>query len=281
MEEFGGWYFDLARRVGRSFAHLGPPQERNDSYGDWDATGAYLLALALPRRELLLTGRQPTDVPQIDAATAAGLIADGRGWDNRVRIGSYLQMNRSELLQRLKSWSPVVRERAAKALARAKGEVVPQLIEMLGSRRLETRYGACQGLIEIRDAGAPAIPALLECLGHEDLWLRVKAGEALARVGRNDRRALPILLKRLAREPAADDPRGMEQRYLCFTCSSAARACCAKSISKAWIARCCTRRSAPACTTRTVARVAPSPTSTSSCPSTGSSRCCRRSTRPS
>ena len=35
---------DLARRFDGTFAHQGPPEREHDSYGDWDATGGYLLA---------------------------------------------------------------------------------------------------------------------------------------------------------------------------------------------------------------------------------------------
>jgi hypothetical protein len=216
MQEFGAWYFDLARGWDGTFRHQGPPEERGDSYADWDATGAYLLAYALPLRRIMLTGRQPARVEAVDAAGAAALIADGRGWDNRDRTSFYAGLGEEELLQRLGSWSPVVRDRASRALARAKSAVVPALVEMLGSQRLEARYGACEALAQLRGAAAPAVPALIECLGHADLWLRVKAAEALGRIGEAAMPALPRLLETLARAPAGTDPRGMEQRYLCF-----------------------------------------------------------------
>ncbi|MFZ9937912.1 MAG: DUF6288 domain-containing protein, partial [Luteolibacter sp.] len=54
MHEFGAWYFDLARRWDGSFAHLGPPEPDFDSYHDWDATGAVLLAYAAPLKNLYI-----------------------------------------------------------------------------------------------------------------------------------------------------------------------------------------------------------------------------------
>jgi hypothetical protein len=57
---------------------------------------------------------------------------------------------------------------------------------------------------------------LQDCLVHDDLWLRVKASEAIARIGKPAMSAVPALLAALARVPASSDPRGMEQRYLCF-----------------------------------------------------------------
>ena len=216
MQEFGAWYFDLARQWDGTFRHQGPPQEHGDKYSDWDATGAYLLAYALPLRNLVLTGKRPSNVPALDAAGAAELIADGRGWSNQDRTSFYAQLSEAELLRRLGSWSPVVRERAAMALTLAKAAVVPDLVKMLASPHLLARYGACQALAWLRAAAAPAVPALRACLEHEDLWLRVKAAEALGRIGELAMPALPTLLETLARTPAGTDPRGMEQRYLCF-----------------------------------------------------------------
>ena len=46
--------------------------------------------------------------------------------------------------------------------------------------------------------------------------MRVKAAETLSGIGAPAMATAPILLERLAQKPATDDPRGMEQRYLCF-----------------------------------------------------------------
>ena len=67
-----------------------------------------------------------------------------------------------------------------------------------------------------KSAAAPAVPELIGLLDHDDLWLRVKAAEALAHIGKPAMHAVPILLNRLAIGPTQADPRGMEQRYLCF-----------------------------------------------------------------
>ena len=222
MEEFGGWYFDLARQWDGTFRHQGPPEEKHDKYHDWDATGAFLLAYALPQHALVLTGKRPgafaenARVPKLDAAAAAALIVDGRGWTNRERSASYAKLDDEALLQRLGSWSPVVRERAATTLTRSKQKVVPALVRMLTAPQLEARYGACQALARLGGAAAPAVSALQACLRHEDLWLRVKAADALAAIGPAAMPAVPALLEALARAPDDADPRGMEQRYLCF-----------------------------------------------------------------
>jgi hypothetical protein len=53
-------------------------------------------------------------------------------------------------------------------------------------------------------------------LQADDLWLRVKAAEALAAIGDAAMPVLPDLLAMLAEAPDEADPRGMQQRYLCF-----------------------------------------------------------------
>ena len=216
MAEFGGWYFDLARKWDFSFPHQGPPQPDHDSYGNWDATGMYLIAYGMPRKAMRLTGKQPSVAPQLDAAAAMQVVRDGRGWSNNDRNSAYDALGGDMLFERLGSWSPVVRDRAAMALARRKDVQVEPLIAMLSAPKLEARLGACQALEQLRNRAAPAVPKLRELLQADDMWLRVKAADALAAIGQPAMVAVPELLEMLARGPTADDPRGMEQRYLSF-----------------------------------------------------------------
>jgi HEAT repeat protein len=216
MREFGDWYFDLARQCDGNFVHLGPPENNKDSYAGWDCTGGYLLAYAMPLRKIYLTGKNPSAAPQIDAATAESLIQDGRGWSNKNRYSAYDQMSTDELLPRLGSWSPVVRERAAMALARRKDAPLPPLLTLLDSPSIEARYGACQAIIALGGRAAPGVEPLRKCLTSTDLWLRVKAAEALASIGKPAMHAVPQLLELLAQVDTKNDPRGMQQRYLAF-----------------------------------------------------------------
>ena len=216
MNEFGGWYFDLARRWDGTFLHQGPPELEEDSYAGWDCTGGYLLAYAMPLKKIYLTGKRPGIAPQLNAAEAQSLINDGRGWDNKDRHSAYDKLSDDQLFELLGSWSPVVRERAAMALERRKQAPIPPLLRMLESPRLESRYGACQALAALRKRGAPAVDLLQKALSEKDLWLRIKAAEALAAIGATAMQTVPQLLELLAQSDPETDPRGMQQRYLSF-----------------------------------------------------------------
>ncbi len=215
MQEFG-WYYDLARRWDGTFLHQGPPETKGDSYKNWDATGAYLLAYAQPLRKLNITGKKNKVVPQIDSAMAGGLIADGRGYSHRLKQDIYSDWSDDELLKALSSWSPVVRERASLALSKRAGDLTATLISLLKSKDLYSQLGACQAFAALQKRSAPAVPELRNALRSDDLWLRIKAADALASIGDAARPAVPDLVAMLVQEDLEADPRGMQQRYLCF-----------------------------------------------------------------
>jgi hypothetical protein len=216
MKEFGAGYFDLARSHDLSFPHQGPPDKGNDKYHGWDASGAYLLAYAMPVKFIRLTGKHAAAIPPLDASMAAAVVMDGRGWTHIDRNSAYDALNPEMLFERLGSWSPVVRERAAMALARRGGLSVEALVKLLESGTPEQRHGACETLARLKEAATPAIPALRQTLRSKDLWLRVKAAEALAGIGRPAMETVPELLTMLACGPTQDDPRNMQQRHLCY-----------------------------------------------------------------
>lgn len=217
MNEFGAWYYDLARRWDGNFPHQGPPQMKGDSTRSWDGTGAYLIAYAMPLKKLVLTGKNSSAIPALSASEAKSIVVDGRGWSNNHRNEAYDQLDVAHLYERLTSWSPVVRERAAMAMARRKGmpSPVPALIKMLDLPSLEARYGACQALAQLKGKAASAVPALRKNLKHEDLWLRIQAANALVAIGEAAMVALPEMLTMLTKGATKDDPRAMEQRYIC------------------------------------------------------------------
>jgi hypothetical protein len=214
MQEFGSWYHDLARQYDGAFSHQGPPEPDHDSYHGWNASGAYLLAYALPQKRIALTGRKAGVVMPLTSDAAQSLVMDGRGWNNKDRTSTYDRFEDAELLDRLGSWSPIVRERSAMAIARRREPPLSDIIKMLDSKSVDARVGACQALEELRGKAAPSVPWLRRALKDDDLWLRVRAASVLAVVGEPALPALPDLLELIARAPLPDDPRGMEQRFV-------------------------------------------------------------------
>jgi len=215
MKEFGAWYFDYGRSADFSFRHQGPPTAKGDHTKNWDGTGHYLLAYALPLKQLMITGKKAPVVSQLSAKDAQAVVEDGRGWTNLDRTSFYDALDKKELFRRLGSWSPVVRERAGMALSKRNDVEVYEVMQLLKMNHVEYALGACQTLARMGVKAAPAVPLLQEALKSEDLWLRIKAAEALASMGKPAMAALPQLLEMITVGPSETDPRGMEQRYLC------------------------------------------------------------------
>jgi hypothetical protein len=165
----------------------------------------------------MLTGKKPPIISQLSSTEAKSIVDDGRGWSPLDRNSYYGKLETKELLKRLGSWSPVVRERAATAIALRKDVDVSALMQLLKLDDLNSKLGACQALARFKAKAAPAVPLLMEALKANDLWLRIKAAEALASIGDAGMKALPALLEMITKDPSKSDPRGMEQRYLSST----------------------------------------------------------------
>ena len=151
---------------------------KGDSTPNWDATGAYLLAYAMPLKQISLTGKRDGKVPQLDAAEAKQIVLDGRGWSNKDRNSAYDKLSGDELFERLSHWSPVVRERAGIAITRRKDASVDALVKLLESKDLHTRLGACRAIALLKGKSSPAVTALRAALQDKDYWLRISATEA-------------------------------------------------------------------------------------------------------
>lgn len=214
MEEFGSWYFDLARRWDGSFPHQGPAQSKDDSYAKWDATGVYLIAYAMPRKAIRLTGSKPSAFPALDQAAAKQVVLDGRGFEGYGTFTAYDSLDPDHLLDLIASWSPIIRARASSAYVRKPNNPIEPLLKMLDGPSIEARLGACEALALLGKRAEPAIPKLHETLKADHLWLRVEAAQALSAIGKPAMVAVPDMLNMAAKGPSAKDPRAMEQRYL-------------------------------------------------------------------
>ncbi len=213
MKEFGSWYFDLARKWDGSFPHQGPAQARDDSYAKWDATGAYLIAYAMPLKAIRLTGSKPSVSTQLDQAAARQVMLDGVGFESFGVFTAYDELDPDHLLELIGSWSPIVRVRASATYLR-RGMPIDPLLSMLDRPSVDARLGACEALALFKDKAEPAVPKLREMLNADHLWLRIRAAEALSAIGKPAMVAVPDMLRMAAKGPSKADPRAMEQRYL-------------------------------------------------------------------
>ena len=210
------WYYDLARGWDGSFKYQGSPagEEEHYKYTKWDCTGAYLLAYALPLKSLYVTGRKPFSVPALNRREVDQVIAAGRDYfSTTVNNGLLYEGRKAEqLLVGLSSWSPAVRKRSARSLARCEGNFVPTLLKMLAGSHRDARYGACEALGFLGSRADAAAPQLRVLLKDPDPWLQSLACTALSELGPEAyKTSLSDLLIMVVRFNPAD-PRRMAQR---------------------------------------------------------------------
>ena len=168
----------------------------------------------MPHKAIRLTGKKPSSFPALDGEEARQVVRDGRGFDGYRTFTAYDDLSPDTLLELLGSWSPIVRARVSGTLARRGDIKIEPLLKLLDDPSVDARLGACEALAAFRQRAATAVPKLRETLKSDDLWLRVKAAEALNAIGEPAKVAVPEMLRMAAQGPTAEDPRGMEQRFL-------------------------------------------------------------------
>ncbi len=210
------WFFDMERRHDGGFVYQGAAGMggAEHQYPGWDCTGARLLAYCMPLRRLYITGRGESWAALLERRDLEDVVAAGRGVTWSRRDGLYDDSDTRELLELLRSWSPVVRERAAMSLAKKPDAPVAGLIAMLEDPDANAMEGACRALEKLGGRAAHAVDALLDVALKGELGLRIRALHALGRIGAPARKALPRLM-RLAVTPDPKDPRRQTQRALC------------------------------------------------------------------
>lgn len=214
------WLYDLERRWDGGFVYQGQGgngngydpktgKQRNHAghqYPEWDTTGSRILMYCLPRKKLVITGRD-TYTAELTAAD----VADTIDAPHTKYGGLYTQ---EELLKRLGSWSPVARVKAASELAsriRKGGTPISVLTDRLRGPDRYARYGACRALRFLGPKAQPAVDDLIACLGSADRVLQIDAVSALGST--DDTRAVHALLKMAVRE-FPDDTFDVLHRYL-------------------------------------------------------------------
>jgi len=212
------WFLDLNRSHDGRFPYQGGAGSSGaeHKYPSWDCTGAFLLSYLLPEGRLFMTGRGVKGQNALKGMELSETIMAGRSfssWDHG--LAPYRGLSPRQLLRALQSWSPVVRQRAAKILAEHEDLSLEGLVDRLDAVDYESRYGACQAIAALGERGLSAANPLRELLWSEDLWLRVQAAQALAAIGAPVSEVVPDFVRMISREDQSD-PREMTQRYLAF-----------------------------------------------------------------
>ncbi|MBM3965719.1 MAG: hypothetical protein FJ308_11740 [Planctomycetes bacterium] len=193
------WHLDLVRRSDGSFTYDGDEQygggkTHNDSYYGRSSyyglspTACYVLSYSVPRKKLLITGRESDSSNWLSTEQVRGAIASGRF--DLDRKGKTVQ----ELVDAFSDWSPIVRDWAADELARRpeSRDMIPELIVLLTGDSVPIAQGACESLGLLKST--EALPAFVKLLYHPDRWLRFKAAKAIRALGDSAKPALSDIL---------------------------------------------------------------------------------------
>ncbi len=217
------WFFELERQWDGGFTYQGGADMSGAEHTTpgWDTTGARLLMVAMSLQKLHVTGKGLKADKALTGQDLADTLLAGRDYSTWFReayvdTDTYDACTTEELLKRLSSWSPPMRIRAAKALAKKPDDCIEALKAMLKSPDRDTLLGGIYGLEYQRQKAQPAMDALVGLLTHDDVWVRFRAGCALCGIGKDARgKAVPVMLK-MATRTFTDDPREMNQRYISY-----------------------------------------------------------------
>jgi len=204
------WYYDLARNWKGGFVYQKvEPHDENDNYTNWDLTGGYLLSFGLYQKSLYILGKKPSSAPVLNADALKKVIVAGRDLYPKGDRNGYNKKSDEELIEGLKSWSPIMRRQSALIIGKRGGNFAPTLIQMLEGKERYARYGAVEALGRLGKDASSALPKLRATLKDPDTWLQCLAAEALAYLG--DKESIGDLFSMsLGSTPA--DPRRMHQR---------------------------------------------------------------------
>lgn len=216
------WAFTLERHFTGRLVFQGNAGERGKS-GEpktkWDCTGARLLQLSAPRRNLYITGRGTEVQKPLSKARIRELMEGGRLATN---LDARMKLSLRDILRLLEDELPAIRSVGALALREQEVQCVDKLIAMLDSDSRFARYGACYALTDSGYLSREAVTKLIHLIEtSDDLDLRLHALDALSGsdphtgLGPVAKDAIPVLL-RLAVQRFEIDPRRLLQRRLGF-----------------------------------------------------------------
>jgi HEAT repeat protein len=204
------WYYDLSRTWKGAFVYQQiEAGEENNNYNQWDLTGGYLLSFGLYQKTLHILGKKTSISSALNAEAMKNIIIAGRDRFPEGDTNGYFKRHDEELIEGLKSWSPIMRHRSAKAIGKRGGDFTPTLLAMLNGTDRYARYGAAEALGHLGKAAASALPQLRTTLQDPDTTLQYLAADALASLGDKDSTS-DLFAMTLRQTPT--DPRRMHQR---------------------------------------------------------------------
>lgn len=197
--------------------NIGEAGERGKPKSKWDCTGARLLQLCVPRRELYITGKETPRETHLTKERIDQILNAGRLDVNKE---ARAKLSLEEIFTLLKDPLPPTRAMAANTLAERNINCVDKLIEMLDSDNKYERYGAAQALCKAGFGSKKAADKLINLMQKsDDVTFKSYAIDAL--INRDTKRglltvakpAIPVLL-RMAVKKFPDDPRGVLQQKI-------------------------------------------------------------------
>lgn len=203
------WYYELLRDWrGKVRFHEEPGATEDNKY--WDATGARLLFLCLPRKQLYLTGKGGYVPDPLSQAEVDAIVESGR-YD-----GKYDTLSDEQLTARLGDWCHATRWRAAQELAKREGDWCSVAMKMFAEGSMDQKYGALRMFEALKEKAEPAVDLLIKNLEDPDLWLRIRSAYCLEAIGAPAKKAVPALLKAVKYEDPQDN-RNMFRRIITIT----------------------------------------------------------------
>jgi hypothetical protein len=213
------WYFELERGWKGNVRYQRNPGDKQTDKEGWDCTGARLLQLCLPLKQLCITGKDMKVINPLGGTILSQAIEAGRLIGNPEKLK---ELDKEKILQMLAHPLPATRNYGAQALAVQNINCVNDLIRMLESDHVNARYGACQALRVAGFNSKKAVERLSKImLESDDLTFRLYAIDALTGgdlkmgLAKAAKPVIPALLK-LAVSRSDDDPRRLLQRKLGF-----------------------------------------------------------------
>jgi len=207
------WQLDLARRSDGAFTYdggeqCGPGKKKgrdntyfgNKNYYGLNPTASYVLTYSVPRKVLLITGRDAKQDSWLSRKEVGEAIAASKMDLEREK------MSVDQLVKELSNWSPIVRSWIAEELAKRPETkaLEEKLIAMLEGADANARQGACMTLGHLRST--KVLPTLIKLLNHDDYWLRYLAADAIKMTGDKARPYLSTMLEIIVAHAEPLDP---------------------------------------------------------------------------